>query len=280
VNVIDFHAHAFAGAVAKKAMTLLIGESGYTAFHDGTLVGLRQATLRAGVSQAVVLSIATKPKQVAVINDWVIARGGPDLPNAPHASDRSDSTLVFFGALHPAYPEFQTEIQRLRDAGIRGIKFHPNYQDFFPDDPALLPMFRAIARAGLIVLIHGGHDIAFPDAPGSPDRLARLADTVPDLLLVCAHFGAWRQWDLVDRHLIGRPNVYLDTSFTLGDLPDDRFLDLARRHGTDRVLFATDSPWRDQQADLAHLARLPFTEAEREAILGGNAERLLRGATQ
>jgi hypothetical protein len=41
---------------------------------------------------------------------------------------------------------------------------------------------------------------------------------------------------------------------------------------------ATDSPWRDQQADLAHLARTPFTEEEREAILGRNAERLLDGA--
>ena len=46
-------------------------------------------------------------------------------------------------------------------------------------------------------------------------------------------------------------------------------------HGPERVLFATDSPWTDQSAELAAIRALPFTEAEIEAITGGNAVRLL-----
>ncbi len=250
-------------------MEYLIEESGYKAWHDGTLHGLCQACHRAGVAKAVVLSIATKPKQVPVINNWAIGRGNGSVVANPES-------LVFFGTLHGGFEGYEAEIERLRSAGVRGVKLHPNYQEFFPDDEGLRPMFRALARAGLIALIHGGRDIAFADAPGSPDRLARLNDAVPELVMVAAHFGGWRMWDDVERHLIGRPNVYLDTSFTLGDLPDERFVEMARRHGLDRIVFGTDSPWRDQEEDLAYLARLPFTKEEREAILWRNAERLLQ----
>ena len=269
IPIIDFHTHAFADAVAQKAMAYLVDESGYTPSHDGTLRGLCEACRRAGVAKAVVLSIATKPKQVPVINNWAIGRGDGSV-------GANSESLVFFGTLHGGYEEYEAEIERLRAAGVRGVKMHPNYQEFFPDDEGLRPMFRALARAGLIALIHGGHDIAFADAPGSPDRLARLNDAVPELVMVAAHFGGWRMWDDVDRYLIGRPNVYLDTSFTLGDLPDERFVDMARRHGLDRIVFGTDSPWRDQGDDVTYLGRLPFTDAERETILWKNAERLLR----
>jgi len=282
VTVIDFHTHAFADAVAEKAMEKLVDESGYVPSHNGTLGGLRGALEKAGVSEALVLSIATRPKHVSVINDWAIAREAEEV-SFGHQEDKSEALsaspsrprLRFFGTLHPGFSEYEREAIRLREAGIRGIKLHPNYQEFLPDDPALLPMFRVIAREKMIVLIHAGYDIAFPDAPGSPDRLARLNDAVPDLLLVCAHFGGWRQWDEVERDLLGRENVYLDTSFTLGDLPDDRFLALARRHGIDRIVFGTDSPWRDQGEDLDHFARLSLTPEEREAIYWRNAARLL-----
>jgi predicted TIM-barrel fold metal-dependent hydrolase len=273
MHCIDFHTHAFSNAVAEKAMTYLVEESGYTPAHDGTLLGLKGELKRVGIDKAVVLSIATKPKQVPVINDWILdchAQSGRD-----GNGDGSLAGLVFFGALHPQFEAYENEIERLRMAGVRGVKLHPNYQEFYPDDPVLRPMFQALADAGLIVLIHAGHDIAFPDAPGSPDRLARLNDAVPNLPLVCAHFGGWRMWTDVERHLVRRPNVYLDTSFTLGDLPDERFVELVRRHGIENVLFATDSPWRDQKLDLDHIDRLPFTPGEREAILWKNALRLL-----
>ncbi len=273
MHCIDFHTHAFSDAVAEKAMTYLVEESGYTPAHDGTLRGLKSELQRVGIDKAVVLSIATKPKQVNVINDWILDCHAQSIQDGN--GDGPYFGLVFFGALHPKFDDPEAEIERLRAAGIRGVKLHPNYQEFYPDDPSLLPMFKALANAGLIVLIHAGHDIAFPDAPGSPDRLARLNDAVPDLPLVCAHFGGWRMWDDVERLLVGRPNVYLDTSFTLGDLPDDRFVDVVRRHGVENVLFATDSPWRDQKLDLDYIARLPFTPEELDAILWENAARLL-----
>jgi predicted TIM-barrel fold metal-dependent hydrolase len=78
----------------------------------------------------------------------------------------------------------------------------------------------------------------------------------------------------VARHLAGR-DVWLDTAYTLGHLPDGEFVALARAHGCERVLFGTDGPWTDAGGEIAHLSRLPFTSGELEGILGGNAARLL-----
>ena len=58
-------------------------------------------------------------------------------------------------------------------------------------------------------------------------------------------------------------------------LSDEAFVRIAKKHGTDRILFATDSPWSDQQTSLQQIRALPLSGEEKEKILGGNAQRLL-----
>jgi len=86
--------------------------------------------------------------------------------------------------------------------------------------------------------------------------------------------GGYRCWEGVERYLVGR-EVYFDTSYSMADLGPEAITALIKAHGPERVLFATDSPWTDQSAELAAIRALPFTEAEIEAITGGNAVRLL-----
>ena len=97
----------------------------------------------------------------------------------------------------------------------------------------------------------------------------------PGLTLIAAHFGGFERWDDVERELVGLP-VYLDTSFTVGYAPDEQFVRMVRRHGVERVLFATDAPWQDHAATLAAFRRLPLTPEEQAAILWGNAARLFQ----
>jgi uncharacterized protein len=80
--------------------------------------------------------------------------------------------------------------------------------------------------------------------------------------------------DGVAELLAGR-DVWLDTSYTLGHLPDDEFVSLLRAHGSDRVLFGSDGPWTDPAVEIGRLRGLGLTGGELEAVLGGNAERLL-----
>ena len=84
----------------------------------------------------------------------------------------------------------------------------------------------------------------------------------------------WRDWDAAEEYVIGT-NVYLETSFSLHDLPAERVTAMIRRHGVDRVLWGTDWPWAAQDAELEALASLGLTEDELRRICWTNAARML-----
>jgi len=263
--IIDFHTHTFPDDLAQRAIATLSQRAGIPALTDGTNDGLRASMRRAGVDYALIAPIATRPSQVRSINAW--------------AADVTASTpeLICLGTLHPALDNWREEIAHLCADGIPGVKMHHDYQECFVDDPIMLPQYRALAEAGLILLVHAGVDIGLPPPVHcTPDRLARVLDSVPNLTIIAAHMGGYLQWEAVEEHLVGR-NLYFDTSYSLTDLGAERMMALIRAHGASRVLFATDSPWTDQQAEVAGIRALPLSEDERQAILGGNAERLLKG---
>ena len=153
---------------------------------------------------------------------------------------------------------------------------------------------RILERAGelgLIIVTHAGDDIGFPGVVRcSPAMIARACRQVGRVPLVLAHMGGWKNWDEV-MELLPDTGVYLDTAFSLGRItpltPDAYtpqelqlldaavFCNMVRRFGSERVLFGTDSPWTDQAASVAQIEALPLTRAEKDEILGGNAQRLL-----
>ena len=92
--------------------------------------------------------------------------------------------------------------------------------------------------------------------------------------MVLEPHGGLREWECVAEHIAGL-DVWFDTAYTLGHLPDDEFVGLVRAHGTDRVLFGSDGPWTDPVAEIAHLRSLPFSPEELDGILGENAASLL-----
>ena len=69
--------------------------------------------------------------------------------------------------------------------------------------------------------------------------------------------------------LVGGKPVY-DENLSLTD-----FADLCRAHGPDRILFATDSPWRSQREFLSLFHSLPLTDDEKEQILYRNTKKIL-----
>lgn len=262
--VIDVHAHIFPDALATRAVPLLAERSGLTPYTDGTCAGLLQSMRRAGIDRACVMPIATKPSQVRSINRWA------------RELNQQHPEIVCFGTIHPDYPDWQKEIRALVSAGIQGVKLHPDYQEFFVDAPELTPIYQALAEAGLITLFHAGLDAGLPDPVHcTPDRLARVLDAVPELTVAAAHMGGYTYWDDVRRFLVGR-NLYLDTSFSLEGLGAKGMVEMIRAHGADRVLFGTDSPWRDAAVDLAGIRALPLTPDEMRAVLGENTARLLK----
>jgi predicted TIM-barrel fold metal-dependent hydrolase len=126
----------------------------------------------------------------------------------------------------------------------------------------------------MTILFHAGADEVHTTLHGTPESFANVLDGFPGLRVVLAHLGGYRVWNHVAELLVGR-DVYLDTAYTLGHLPDADFVEIVRAHGAERVMFGSDGPWTDAKAEIAWLRRLPLAEGVIEAILGENAERLL-----
>ena len=262
MDVIDVHTHAFPDAVAAAAIAALEEEAGVVARYDGTVGGLLGAMDRTGIAVSVIQPVATRPGQVERINDWA----------ASIASER----IVPFGAMHPDLKDPSGEVARMSSLGIRGFKMHPEYQDFRPDEERLLPILEAAMEHDMVVLFHCGLDIAVPTLNGDPAAFARMLDRTPGLEAILAHMGGFGLWDDVRRHLVGR-DVWLDTSYTLGHLPEDEFVGILRAHGADRVLFGSDGPWTDAGEERALLEASGLTADELRCVLVENAGRLLSG---
>ena len=108
--IIDFHTHAFPEKISEKAMKVLSLNAGNAIpFHNGTAPSLAEYVRKSGADKAVVLNIATNPHQQTSVNNFAI-------------SLLDDSTLIPFGSVHPDSENAFEELERLKKAGIKGIK--------------------------------------------------------------------------------------------------------------------------------------------------------------
>ena len=259
---IDFHTHCFPDTLAVKAVSRLSAVSGGLTPHtDGTLAGLRRSMVEGGVSASVVMHIATNPTQQHKVNDFA-------------AAIQNEVDIYSFGSVHPDAPDALDELERIKALGLKGVKLHPDYQGFAVDDERMKPIYQKISDLGLVTLFHAGLDYGFPPPYGCmPQALARALDwfSAP---VVAAHWGGIQCGEEVLRHLCGR-DVYFDTSFGYGTMPKYYAEKIMEKHGAERLLFGTDSPWHTASMEWRLLDTLGLSEAEREQIACGNAKRLL-----
>ena len=270
--VIDFHTHAFPDALAPRAigqLTINAAASGYRPMTDGTVSGLLASMDEAGIRRSVICNIATNPRQMGKVNDFAISLQG-------------HPRLIPLGSVNPhaAESEILTELDRLKAAGIHGIKIHPDYMGAEISDEAFAPIFSACSDRDLFVITHAGFDPVEPEhIHCTPDMVLRVADRHPDLKLVVAHAGGFACEEAVLTTLCGAP-VWLDTSLCAvrqGKDPEwgARCAEILRSHDPHRILFATDTPWSVPTAEIAFIRDLGLSEEATEGILHGNAEALL-----
>lgn len=269
--VIDVHAHTFPDAMAARVLEKLTGKARVpiAPAADGTVGGLLSQMRADRVDYAVVCPIATKPSQFDGIlaESLAIRDGGYGEAAARH--------LIPFASVHPSDDARFSHLTRLAEAGLRGIKLHPYYQEFVLDAPCMLEFFRCCRDLCLTVQCHCGFDVGFPPDPlCGPERVARVMREVPGLRLIAAHLGGWRQWEGVAKHLLGT-DVWLDTAVLVPDLENVEAQRILREHPADKLLFATDWPWLGFADGLRYVRGARRESAQTDAILGGNAAALL-----
>lgn len=258
---IDFHTHCFPEKIAEKARIKLSNASGgLIPQTDCTADGLRREMKKDGVDISVVMNIATNPRQQHSVNDF--------------AASLISEDLIPFGSVHPNSPDALDELERIKSLGMKGVKFHPEYQGFYVDEERMFPIYKKISELGLITLFHAGGDIGFPPPyHGTPDRFLRILNRFESPVVLAHWGGCFMCFDVLEK-LEGLP-VWFDTSFGYGTMPKACAQRILDKHGAERLLLGSDMPWQRPAWSLALLNSLDMSDGDRALIEYKNAQGLL-----
>lgn len=262
---IDVHTHVFHPKIARKAIAHLNAHYGVRCAGDGTLAGLLECERRVPVDRCVILCAATTPEQVMPSNRFAMRL------------QAEDERVIAFGTLHPGFADWERELERLKRAGIRGIKLHPDFQGFRLDDARLLPIFEAM-QGEFILTVHVGDALPPEENPSCPYKLASILRAFPSLTVIGAHLGGFRMWEHAQRVLGGGryANLWLDTSSVAPILQGPDLTALVRAFPEERLLFGSDWPLWDPVEEVARLRFQPgLGDAFVERVLR-NGEALFR----
>lgn len=263
--LIDFHTHTFPEHIAASAIAELSARAQIPAYTDGTLHGLLDSMQRNGVDLSVILPVATNPAQVEKINRRALETN----------SHSKDLGIISFGAMHPDYADYKKELKWLKENGFRGIKLHPDYQRHFVDDRETLNILAEAESLGLYTTFHAGIDIGYPQPVHcDPAHARNMVDTLHPKHVILAHTGGCDQWDEVIA-LLDDPDLYFDIAFSFDRITEEQFMRIVAQHGSEHLLFASDSPWDTPAHTLQGLKKLPLTQAQFDHICYKNALRIL-----
>ena len=258
-KIIDSHCHIYPDKIAAKASASTGEFYHMPSLFDGKISTLLERGGAAGIDHFVVQSVATTPKQVSSINRFIA-----------ESVSLSEGRFTGLGTLHPDSEHIEEEVEEILALGLKGVKLHPDIQRFCIDDPKMDKIY-SLCEGRLPILMHtGDHRFDF----SNPNRMEPVLKKYPDLTVIGAHFGGWSVWEEATARLAKYSNFLVDCSSSLYAMTPEQARKLIFAYGTHRVLFGTDYPMWDIDADLARFMNIDLTEAEREDILHNNAARL------
>lgn len=259
-TIIDSHCHIYPEKIAAKAVAGTDTFYDTVAKCDGTAGSLLQINKEVGIDHSLVQSVATTPKQVQSINHFIA-----------ETVANSDGKLTGLGTLHPDSEDQRADVRHLVDLGLKGVKLHPDIQQFKIDDYRCLKIYELCEEYGLPILMHTGdkrYDFS------NTNRLIPILETYTNLTIIGAHMGGWSLWEEASLQLAGTPNLYVDCSSTMSWVPLDKTAEIIRRYGADRVLFGTDYPMWHPKDELEMFFGLGLTDDEMKLILSENVKKI------
>lgn len=268
--IIDFHTHCFPDELAPKAMKKLGDTCNIPYFTNGTVKDNLRLMKEAGVDKAVVCNIATNPKQTINVNNFAIM------------INNVYSELISFGSVHPDNEPslIDSELKRLKAAGIKGIKIHPDYMAADTKkritDDSYKYIFTKCCELNLVVVTHAGFDYISPDHSYCiPEDIAQIINEFKTLKLIAAHMGSARMWDDVVIHLLGK-NVWFDTSTMVSEnMEKSVAYKILTEHDPYKLVFASDMPWCNPKDQMDYINSLGLSTELLDRIYYRNANRLL-----
>jgi uncharacterized protein len=276
--VIDAHVHILPDRVRQDLPDICDRDPWFGACHaraDAALASaadLVEALDAAEVDRAVCFTWPfADPALCAEGNDYLAA-----------AVRRHPDRLIGFGCVQPAAPGAAAEVERCARLGLRGVgELNADAQGWaLEDEERLGPVARASVAAGLPWTLHCSEPVGHAYAgkgTATPDRVAALALRHPELTIIGAHLGGGLPLyaHMPEVRALCRANLYVDTAAVPFLYEPSVYEAVVGLVGADRLLFGTDHPLLRAPRYLRTVRGLGLGAEATEAILGGNAARLL-----
>ncbi len=186
--------------------------------------------------------------------------------------------LIPFANLNPYLSNrLEEELERcIHDLGMRGIKLYPTYQQFYPNDRILYPLYAKAQELKIPVMVHTGSSLFRGSRLkyGDPLLLDDVAVDFPELTLIQVHSGRGFWYEAAFFLAQLHPHVYME----IAGLPPQNLLkyfpDLEKN--AHKILFGSDWPGVPGiRKNIETIRALPLREETKEKILGGNAAQIL-----
>jgi predicted TIM-barrel fold metal-dependent hydrolase len=249
-KIIDVHTHVFPEKIAMRAVSNVGNYYSIEMGENGTAEGLIKSAFDLD-AKFVISSAALKVENVRHGNDFLFecVKSYPE-------------RFIPLGSVHQdmEYDDIKNELEYIKSKGGRGLKLHPDFQNFKIEDTKMFGIYQLASDLALPILFHVGDENT---VNSTPKALRFVADKFPDLEIIAAHMGGYRAWDESDEYLVGS-RVYMDTSDALLVLSPERVFDMINRHGADKVMFGSDFPLKGTYNAYEEFDRLPLSKEQKE----------------
>ena len=260
--VIDAHCHIYPSKIASLAIRHTDEFYSESSQGKGVTEHLIESGVNAGIDKFIVQSVATTPKQVKKINEFIKAE-----------VLKSSDKLVGLGTLHPYSEDMKGDIMHLLELGLKGVKIHPDIQNVPVDNKGYIKAYEICTELNVPILMHTG-DYRYDNS--NPNRLVPILNEFKDLTVVGAHFGGWSIWKDAVKAYSKFKNFYVDSSSSFNYLKIEDIKQLIDGYGTDKVLFATDYPMWNANKEIETLLSLNLTEQDYNLIFSENAKKVYK----
>ncbi len=213
--------------------------------------------------------------------------GNRRIPNeeiADAARDNADM-MIAFASIDPHKGRLGArEAEDLIKGGIvKGFKFHPTCQGFYPNDRMAYQLYEVIAHHKLPAIFHTGHSGIGTGMRGGggmrlkysqPIHIDDVAVDFPDMTIVLAH-PSWPWTDEALSMALHKPNVYIDLSGWMPKYFPPQIVQYANAQLRSKMLFGSDFPLIAPERWLTQFAEVGFKPEVHDLILKKNAMKIL-----
>ena len=257
--IIDSHCHIYPEKIASLAVNHTDTFYNEKSKCKGTIADLLEDDKISHIDKFIVQSVATSKHQVRKINEFI----------ASEVKDNPDK-LIGLGTMHPESDDLEGDILHLISLNLKGIKLHPDIQNFKVDNEGYKKIYELASRYSVPILMHTG-DNRYDNS--NPNRLVPILKEFKNLKIIGAHFGGWSIWEDACNSYKDFDNFYVDCSSSMAYLSNESVKKIILTYGVDKVLFGSDYPMWSAKTEIERLLQLGFTKKEYEKIFSLNAKK-------